>query len=129
MCKHCDQPIASKKHQLCGRHLSRFYKHGDPLAKVASRATVWEPTQELYAVVKRRCDKYGITVQQYDAMREAQANLCAICSCEMKVACIDHCHTDGRVRGLLCQPCNTGLGFFKEDPENLARAIQYLAMK
>jgi hypothetical protein len=82
---------------------------------------------EPYAAAKRRCDKYGITVAQYDAMREAQENLCAICSGEMKVACIDHCHSNGRVRGLLCMPCNTGLGFFRDNPENLAKAIAYLA--
>jgi len=39
---------------------------------------------------------------------------------------VDHCHTSGKVRGLLCKPCNMGLGNFKDGPERLTRAIEYL---
>lgn len=42
---------------------------------------------------------------------------------------IDHCHTTGRVRGHLCNNCNKGLGHFKDNPDTLLKAIEYLKEK
>lgn len=62
-----------------------------------------------------------------------QDGLCAICKApetpEPKGNLhVDHDHTSGRVRGLLCFPCNAGLGSFKDDIERLEAAIEYLKM-
>ena len=55
---------------------------------------------------------------------------CAICGNEgngkWKKLCVDHCHTNLKVRGLLCNKCNTGIGYFKDSPELLNKAIQYI---
>jgi peptide methionine sulfoxide reductase MsrB len=63
-------------------------------------------------------------------MVEEQGGLCAICQkpydWETSALYIDHCHTTGKVRGLLCRNCNKGLGHFFDDVANLARAIEYL---
>lgn len=59
-------------------------------------------------------------------MRTAQNGRCLICGEGSRRLEIDHCHTTGRVRGLLCIYCNTGLGRFKDNPALLARAIAYL---
>jgi len=74
---------------------------------------------------------YGITPGQYDAMLKAQDGKCAICSTKKpggrtKMFFIDHCHTNGNVRGLLCMRCNTGLGLFLDNPKFLLNAINYL---
>lgn len=69
---------------------------------------------------------HRITVEEFDAMIVAQSGLCAICSTQLVEPCIDHCHTRGHVRGVLCWHCNVGLGWFKDDPDLLRRAIAYL---
>jgi hypothetical protein len=55
---------------------------------------------------------------------------CGICLtplAEVSKICVDHCHTTGAVRGLLCNRCNQGLGYFGDDPDTLVRAAQYLS--
>ena len=73
--------------------------------------------------------RYGITPEDYQAMLVSQANGCAIC----RLPCVsgnrlsvDHCHTSGAVRGLLCRDCNTSLGKFKDNQDLLIRAAIYL---
>ena len=70
--------------------------------------------------------KYGITLEEQERLLAYQHGNCAICYKPMARLCVDHSHTTGAVRGLLCTPCNTGLGAFKDDQVALARAIQYL---
>lgn len=74
--------------------------------------------------------RYNITIQEYKSMLSSQDGKCHICGIhhtELPIAlCIDHCHSTGQVRGLLCGKCNQGLGLFKDDIEALERAIQYL---
>jgi hypothetical protein len=73
--------------------------------------------------------KYNISLEQYDEMLKAQQGVCAICatSCDtgMNLA-VDHCHDTNKIRGLLCKNCNTAIGLFKEDVENMNKAINYI---
>jgi hypothetical protein len=76
---------------------------------------------------KIRLDRYNLTQEAHDAMLAAQEGRCAICSVEFTgTPHIDHCHASGRVRGLLCGLCNTGLGKFRDNPVFLTRAVSYL---
>lgn len=68
---------------------------------------------------------YGLTLEDYDQILKEQNNVCAICKEDVKLF-VDHCHTTGKVRGLLCQGCNSGLGFFKDDRERIRRSLEYL---
>lgn len=70
--------------------------------------------------------KYKITIEQWTEMLIAQSGRCAICLDPMLDPHVDHDHSTGRVRGLLCTNCNTGIGKFKDSPERLASAIRYL---
>lgn len=58
-------------------------------------------------------------------MVEEQNGLCAICH-EAPVEAVDHNHTTGEVRGLLCHMCNRGIGFLGDSPKRLAAAYKYL---
>jgi hypothetical protein len=80
--------------------------------------------------------KYGISLAKYNEMLELQDGVCKICkkeetaksrnSSKSRGLAIDHCHETGQVRGLLCTKCNTALGGFKDDPNLLKKAIEYL---
>lgn len=73
--------------------------------------------------------KYGITVEDYNDLLEHQRGGCAICfqdnASGWRLA-VDHNHDTGEVRGLLCRSCNTGLGHFGDNVDNLESAIDYL---
>jgi hypothetical protein len=82
--------------------------------------------------------RYVISGEEYTAMLERQAGLCAICgmSADKEVwgadkrgggLEVDHDHRSGAVRELLCNPCNRSLGGFQDSPELLRSAIEYLA--
>lgn len=82
--------------------------------------------QELKHRKKSRAKRYGMTLEQYDTLLIDQCGRCAICDVQLKVPYVDHDHTSGAVRGLLCLSCNTGLGHFKDNAQRLARAIAYV---
>jgi len=73
---------------------------------------------------------FGITLDDYNQMLKSQNNSCAICGKheddESSSLAVDHCHTTGKIRGLLCSDCNRGLGMFKDNVVVLKNAISYL---
>lgn len=71
--------------------------------------------------------RYGLSLDDYNEMFEAQGGVCAICGGTQEgMLYVDHCHTSSRVRGLLCHLCNVGLGAFKDSEESLTNALTYL---
>ncbi len=77
---------------------------------------------------------FGISLDEYNAMHEAQAGCCAICRRPERMVrndrvvrlSVDHNHSTGAVRGLLCGPCNTALGFLQDDPALMRAAVAYI---
>lgn len=82
------------------------------------------------SVLDNRLKKdFGITLKDYNILLEEQNNVCKICTKPCRTGLrlsVDHDHKTGKVRGLLCKSCNVAIGHFKDDPENLYRAISYL---
>lgn len=74
--------------------------------------------------------KYGLTLSQYDDMFNKQNGCCAGCNKPQsefkKMLSVDHRHSDGKIRGLLCERCNPVLGYVGESIPTLERLIQYL---
>ena len=71
---------------------------------------------------------HGITIDDYNKLFEKQGGVCAICF-EKPIKrrhAVDHNHSTGKIRGLLCHNCNMALGLLKESPELLDRAKAYL---
>jgi len=76
---------------------------------------------------------YGISLKDYNSILDSQEYKCKICGKKReefeivgKKLFVDHCHKTGKVRGILCTKCNTGIGMFDDSIENLEAAISYL---
>lgn len=79
--------------------------------------------------------RYGITLKEYDRMLADQGGVCTICSSSSPTGSerrggirfsVDHDHKTGVIRGLICSPCNLGLGSFRDDPNSLRLAADYV---
>lgn len=125
---------------------SRPREHADQSAEAKrERQRRWTRKSGAKHARRRKLASYGLTEETFAALLELQGGRCRICSAEISEATqlgsrgsltvkvptattitIDHCHATNRVRGLLCMLCNRGLGDFKDDPERLRRAADYL---
>lgn len=94
--------------------------------------TISKDKMRVYAKRAKLKKCYKLTLDDFEIMLAAQGGRCAICGGTEPGGptnlsfCVDHCHTTGRVRGLLCFSCNQGLGHFKDNVDLLANAAEYL---
>jgi len=80
--------------------------------------------------------RFGISLEEYQEMLEKQNYVCATCNRpersidhrtkQVRSLAVDHCHTTGKIRGLLCSDCNTALGLLKDNTETMKNMISYL---
>ncbi len=93
----------------------------------AKSRTVSKEKQRQYNIKKI----HGLSPERYKILWDSQEGLCAICKVQLsslsrKAVHIDHCHATGKVRGVLCNQCNWGLGHFRDSVLYLDAAKQYL---
>lgn len=79
-------------------------------------------------VLAKKCKKFGITPVAFLSMLHFQREQCAVCrgDWDVKGPQIDHCHDTGKVRGVLCRPCNTAIGTLGDTADSVRRAVVYL---
>lgn len=78
-------------------------------------------------LLARRAEKYGLSIEELTVMMTESGGVCNICQrMPVKFLVIDHCHSQGHVRGLLCEKCNTALGLFDDNVEWMLAAVAYL---
>ncbi len=97
--------------------------------KNRERAIRWNKNNP-EAVKRRNLKRYDLSYENWLRMWEEQDGKCAICEKPFNKpsnACVDHNHKTGEIRGLLCNRCNYGLGFFNDNQKLIIRAIKYLA--
>ena len=88
--------------------------------------------QDALVMLKARLKrKYNISIEEYETLIESQNNSCKVCGTHAKnnlkgKLYIDHCHTTGKVRGLLCMKCNSALGLLNDDKELIQNLLDYL---
>ena len=95
------------------------------IRKTATKEKVREMDRKTYLV-----RVYGLMPEEHDAMLKAQNYRCAVCegtdTAPYNYFCVDHCHSTGVIRGLLCFSCNIMLGKAKDNPTTLRRGAAYL---
>jgi hypothetical protein len=98
--------------------------------KINARSKAWhEANPHVSSIWKRRYKlkkNYGLSLENFDAMKNKQNGLCAISGCGRLCNTVDHCHKTGRVRGLLCGSCNRALGLLGESIERIEGLKKYL---
>lgn len=124
---------------VCGRHLEDTTANFNVLSKKTPnvlrprcRECSVAKSRKYYAENKERireefkCRLYGLETGDYDRMYRNQEGKCKICEVTKDVLNIDHNHTTGEVRDLLCHNCNVGLGHFEDSVSLLREALIYL---
>jgi hypothetical protein len=128
LCKSCYiQQLRKRTPELHQQHLKsrRVYR-----TKLYRTKDGW-----LKARAKHIKETFGLTLEEYQQMQDAQGGVCKICRRPetstrkgvVRNLAIDHCHATKKIRGLLCSRCNTMIGHADENPKTLAAAILYLA--
>lgn len=125
-CKECvsaDNKEYASRPEVIARMKEKSREH-----YVRNKADILKRTKQYF--YKKQ---YGMTREQVTELIEQQNNRCAICQKHPSERLaggarlrVDHCHTTGKIRGLLCHSCNAALGLFKDDPSLLLKAALYL---
>ena len=89
------------------------------------------PEQKKERLRRQQMALYGLTLEDYDKMFQEQGGVCACCgNVELKKGrtnlCVDHNHETGKVRALLCDYCNRGIGYFTDNIDKLRNCVLYL---
>lgn len=126
-CTKCGPKLESEFHRYkTGKKAGRFRSRCKDCTNEDNKAYRATPSGKR-AMTRFSLSKYGCTPEQYGNLLERQGGVCAICKgIVTRSLCVDHNHKTGRIRGLLCDRCNPGLGYFLDDPALLAAAIRYL---
>jgi hypothetical protein len=110
--------------------LNAKYCSNECYKKEKQRLVKLRPNYKINARKSALKQKFNLTLEEYEKMRENQNNMCAICGIHQdKVSrwfAVDHNHITGQIRGLLCLECNNGIGKLKDSVINLKKAINYL---
>jgi len=128
-CRHCNEikslgDFHSNKEMRDGR--SSYCK---PCA--SERSSAWKSKNKDKAKCADLTRKYNLSLEGYNYLYKSQGGKCLICGVsELKSSrqtlFVDHCHKTGEIRGLLCHHCNSGLGYFRDNPNLLKKAQWYL---
>lgn len=120
VCRQCDELLP----------LAEFYMHrGKPVARCRGCAKRYYDDNRERHLAAKAARAYGLTVDEYAALMADPR--CHACGSDQQQSDgrrlhIDHCHATGRVRGLLCHPCNVALGMANDDRDRLLALIAYL---
>ena len=126
VCKDCGETKSIEKFAFSGRGDNRKHQCNVCRAKYAKKWYFKNKKRVRQQYIKRT---FGIEYGEYEKLYKDQKGLCYLCGTFKGKLSIDHNHTTGAVRSLLCTNCNIGLGHFKEDVSLLQKAIDYLNEK
>ena len=122
-----------RKHNPDAHKASQKRHYEKNKAKIKARSAAWRKNN--ITVARERARErhlrrmYGMSMAAFSALLRGQENRCAICRALDGDWVVDHDHTSGAVRGVLCRQCNIALGGFKDSVAALTQAIKYLVLR
>lgn len=125
----------SSKNPTRDKHRTDIHTIKQPKCKVCAAADTkaWNDKNKDTSRERYLQLKYGMSENEYNARLLAQNNQCPLCEVGFSSGVfgpnspvVDHCHSSGKVRGILCNECNRGLGYFHDNKEALIKAASYL---
>jgi len=130
-CKACRKEyvrLRSLSEEVQKRKKDYYHAHKEKYSKMSA---VWMKNNRARLNEQRIIKTYGVDMSWFHRQYVIQGGVCAICGSSVdpvttKNTHIDHCHTTGKVRGILCHLCNRGIGHFKDSIDTLESAIKYL---
>lgn len=137
----CNTCKETKPHQLFSKKngTKRGYAHRCKVCHNAYVRETWyknngESQRDATKKYKRE-NRYKVLASRYETTEDVISNLfskagnaCEVCKSK-KDLCVDHCHSSGSVRGILCKSCNTSLGMLREDSERILNLARYAETK
>jgi hypothetical protein len=134
-CRKCDQDLSIEDFGKCAR--AKDKKKTVCKTCYNSYQSQWGQTHQTSKRKHLVKSKYGLSWEEYEQKFLEQDGTCAICKCSLQLftfeartkletAHVDHSHSSGKVRGLLCARCNSGLGLFRDNEVILKNATEYL---
>jgi len=131
----CVFPECSENRKTKNKFKNTFVEEIDFIEKERERERINSKKRKRSKEFRRNdnlMNRFGITTEIYEAMLNNQLGLCAICKSTRTINptgqnhCVDHNHETGKIRGLLCHYCNSGIGKFNDNIEMLQKALTYL---
>jgi hypothetical protein len=118
----------------CAKKVSKLWRESNPEKSRAKVKELFDKNREKYYNSHndhQLFKKYGLTRDQYKHLLASTEGVCPICvrpfgTTAYTKPVVDHCHTSGKTRGIICRQCNIGLGAFRDNKISLAQAINYL---
>lgn len=127
-CKECKKGYRKKWYEA--NRGAVLAKNKEWLAKNPGHSREWYRNNKQIARNWQLNRDFGISLDQYNKMLQDQSSKCKICNVSQdetpKNFAVDHCHLTNKIRGLLCQNCNLGIGYFRDNHEILNKALKYL---
>ena len=142
LCTKCDRELSVERFQVVGTYIiphckdcqaayARKWRKKNPQKayKAARKYNSKESTKKMHNI-SQKCYQAGISRKEYLEIFRTHNGRCDICGVSHlelnRCLSIDHDHVTGKCRGLLCTNCNTALGSFRDNPDILRNAIEYL---
>ncbi len=129
-CARSRSRIRMRKLRESGSHLPAHYRYEQGDAGKATRKRYNAGTGKINSKKATLKNKFGMTLEEYSTLLEQQNHQCAVCSTPRSLLkrdlSVDHNHSTGKIRGLLCDNCNIALGHLKEDIQRMNNMIQYV---
>jgi hypothetical protein len=124
--------LKSSVHKLA--YMKKYHKNNRD-ARNAYNRVYYRNRRKQDPLYSRRQDlkhDFGMSLEDYDTLWESQGRRCKLCGRQReegeRAFDVDHDHSTGKVRGILCCQCNNGLGYFKDNASILKKAAEYLEM-